>query len=132
MHTLRVFCIFVKYRFLAQIEYPGSYILGITTQWVAYGASMLMIYLMIWNFGALGSWLPVEVIFLYAVWLLTYSLGAAFVFNISRGFSQMAINGALDEAYTRPLPVFAYLLSTHFNLGYISHILLATAALIFA
>jgi len=93
---------------------------------------MFMIFLMVWNFGALGGWLPIEVVFLYAVWLLTYSLGAAFVYNICMSFSQMAIGGTLDEAYTRPLSPFAYLLSTHFNLGYISHIMLTTAALVFS
>jgi ABC-2 type transport system permease protein len=132
MHTLRVFCTFVKYKFLAQMEYPGSYILGILAQWAVYGASVFMIYLMINSFGALGGWLPVEVIFLYAVWLMTYSLGAAFVFNICMGFSQMSIGGTLDEAYVRPLSPFAYLLATHFNLGYISHILLTTGVMVFS
>jgi len=132
MHTLRVFCSFVKYRFLAQIEYPGSYVLGIIAQWAVYGASVFMIYLMINSFGALGGWLPVEVIFLYAVWLMTYAMGAAFVFNICTNFSRMSVEGALDEAYVRPLSPFAYLISTNFNLGYISHVILTAGLLAFS
>jgi len=106
--------------------------MGIIAQWVSYAVYMFMIFLMVWNFGSLGGWLPVEVIFMYTVWLMTYAIGAAFVFNICMSFSQMAIGGTLDEAYTRPLSPFMYLLATHFNLGYISHITLTAAALVFS
>jgi len=132
MHTLRVFFTVVKHLYRAKFEYPGSFIGGIVAQWFSYGISMVMLVLMVWNFGALGGWQPVEVLFMYAVWLLAYALGASFTFNMTRSFPQMSINGTLDEAYTRPMPPFLYLMATHFNVGYISHIILTTAALGFS
>lgn len=132
MHTIRLFCKIVKYRFRALIEYPGAFFGGIFAQWVSYGVEMAMIFLMVWNFGALAGWIPAEVIFMYALWLLSYALGASFTFNICRSFSQMAINGTLDEAFVRPMPPFAYLLATTYNLGYISHVTLTCAALAFS
>jgi ABC-2 type transport system permease protein len=132
MHTIKLFIKIVKYRFHALIEYPGAFIGGITAQWLSYGIEMIMLFLMVWNFGALAGWLPDEVIFIYALWLLSYALGASFTFNICRAFPQMAINGTLDEAFTRPMPPFAYLLATTFNLGYISHVTITVAALVFS
>ena len=129
MYSLRLFCKIVKYRFLATIEYPGSYVAGILAQWLSYGVEMFVLFLMVWNFGALAGWMPAEVIFMYALWLLCYSLGASFVYNIYMSFRQMAVEGTMDEALVRPMPPFAYLLATHFNVGYISHITLTIVAL---
>ena len=122
----------LKYRFYAQIEYPGAYMAGITAQWLTYGISMFMIFLMVWNFGSLAGWSPEEVIFLYAVWLLTYAIAATFTFNLCINFEQLVINGTMDEAFTRPTPPFAYLLAANVNVGYISHITLTAAALAFS
>jgi len=126
---LKLFIKIIKYQFLAEIEYPGAYIAGIIGQWVAYGAQMLMLFIMVWNFGSLAGWLPAEVVFLFAIWLMTYALAATFVFNITRSFDQLVINGTMDEALVRPMPAFIYLLATHVNVGYISHITLTSVAL---
>jgi len=129
MHSFRVFLTIVKHLFRARFEYPGSFISGIIAQWISYGISMVMLFLMIWNFGSLAGWMPFEIIFMYAVWLLSYALGASFTFNLCLSFPQIAINGTLDEAYTRPIPPFLYLLATTYNTGYISHVILTIIAL---
>lgn len=128
-YSLRLFFQIVKYKFLARIEYPGSFAAGIVTQWIAYGVEMLILFLMVWNFGSLVGWLPAEIIFMYAAWLLSYAIGASFVFNIVINLHRMAIDGAMDEALTRPMRPLAYLIAAHYNLGYISHVLITVAAL---
>ena len=130
MHTVQLFFKIIKYSFYAQIEYPGAYLAGISAQWVSYGVEMFMLFLMIWNFGTLAGWLPAEVMFLYSIWLLTYALASTFTFNISRSFSQIAINGTMDEAFVRPMPPLTYLIATHINLGYISHISLTVVVFV--
>ncbi|MCL2821437.1 MAG: ABC-2 family transporter protein [Oscillospiraceae bacterium] len=132
MHTFLLFCKIVKYRFRSIIEYPGAFIGGLAAQWLAYGIEMMMLFLIVWNFGTLAGWVPEEVIFLYALWLLSYAIAASFTFNICRNFPQMAINGSLDEAFIRPMSPIVYLIATTYNLGYISHIMITTAALIFS
>jgi len=129
-HTILLFGKIVKYRFTALIEYPGAYFAGIIAQWFSYGIRMALLFLVVWNFGSLAGWLPDEVIFLYALWLLSYALAASFTFNLCRGFSQMAINGTMDEALIRPMSPLAYLFATTYNLGYISHVILTVAALV--
>jgi ABC-2 type transport system permease protein len=132
MQTITIFLKIIKFRFHALIEYPGAFLGGVIAQWVSYGIQMIMLFLIVWNFGTLAGWTPDEVIFLYALWLLSYAIGASFTFNLCRSFPQMAIDGTLDEAYTRPMPPFFYLVATTFNLGYISHVTLTVAALIFS
>ena len=130
MDTLRFFLKVVTLRFRAQIEYPGAYLTGIVAQWLSYGIEIFLIFVMVGRFGALGDWLPAEVVFQYAVWLLTYALGASFTFNLCMDFKRMGAEGLLDEALTRPVPTFAYLLATEYNLGYVSHVTLTLAVLV--
>ena len=130
MHTIRLFGKIVKYQFLAEIEYPGAYVAGIVAQWISYGVQMLMIFLMVWNFGSLVGWLPEEIVFLFAIILLTYAIAATFVFNTCMNLDKFVINGTLDESLIRPMRPFVYLIATNVNIGYISHITLTTAALV--
>ena len=132
MHSLRVFFVFVKYLFKARLEYPRAYLFGIIANWAGYAASMVMIFIMVWSFGTLASWEPDQVIFMYAVWLLAYAIGASFSYSLTATFRDMAINGTLDEAYTRPVSPFLYLLSSNYNVGYVSQISLSAIALGFS
>ncbi|MCL2356075.1 MAG: ABC transporter permease [Defluviitaleaceae bacterium] len=132
MHYVRVFLQIVKYLFKARLEYPGAWVGGIIAQWFSYGIFMVMVMLTVWNFGTLAGWTPEEVLFLFAMYLLAYALGASFTFNLTREFRNMAINGTMDEAFCRPMPPFLYLVATTFNIGYVSHITLSGAAMIFS
>jgi len=132
MYTLRLFCKTIKCRFLALTEYPGAYIAGMTAQWTSYSVDMIMLFLIVWNFGSLAGWIPDEIIFIYAIWLMTYAIGASFTYNVCMQFPQMAISGTLDEAYIRPVRPLIYLIASNFNLGYISHLVLTTCALGFS
>jgi ABC-2 type transport system permease protein len=132
MHTFRIFFQIIKYLYRARFEYPGAWLGGIFAQWFSYGISMATVFLMVGNFGTLAGWLPAEILFMYAGWLLSYAIGASFTFNICMNFQHMAIQGTMDEAYTRPMPPFLYLIATTFNIGYVSHITLAGAALIYS
>ena len=129
MHLLRVFLIIVKCLYRARLEYPGAFIGGIVAQLFSYGVWMVLLFITVWNFGALAGWQPMEVIFMYAVWLFTYAMGASFTFNMCQSFPRVAIDGTLDEAYTRPMPPFLYMMATTFNVAYVAHISLAVAAI---
>ncbi len=132
MYLMKLFFRIVKLRFLSLIEYPGSYVMGILAQWLSYGIEAVLIVLTVSRFGALAGWSPDEVIFLYAVWLLTYAIGASFTFNITRDLANLTINGTLDESLTRPVPSMFFLIATNFNLGYVSHMTLSLGVLIYA
>jgi len=114
---------------MSLVEYPGAYLAGVAAQLIVYSVDMLIIFVVVWNFGTLAGWLPMEVIFIFATWLLSYAIGATFTFNIAINFREMAIRGTLDEAYTRPMPPFLYLISTHINLAYVAHVTVTVVAL---
>ena len=67
--------------------------------------------------------------FLYAAGLLSYAIGASFAFNVCMAMRDFAVSGTLDEALIRPVSTFPYLIATHYNLGYIAHIIITVIAL---
>lgn len=127
-----MFFTIIKYVYRSSFEYSGAFLGGIVAQWFSYSISILMLFLMVWNFGSLAGWESTEIIFMYAVWLLTYALGASFTTHMCRSFPNMAINGQLDEAYTRPMSPFLYVMATTFNAGFISHISLSIVVLVYS
>ena len=129
MYMMKLFLRIVKLRFLAKLEYPGAYLAGIAAQWLAYGTEIAMAVIMVGTFGALAGWSPLEIVFLYGVWLLTYAIGASFTFNVVNQMAGFAINGTMDEAMTRPVPPLFYLIATNYNVGYISHATLAVGVM---
>lgn len=130
MYILKLFFKIVKLKFLAMIEYPGAFLGGVVAQWISYGIEIFLLFYLVRKFGSLGGFLPDEVMFLYALWLMSYAIGASFTFNICRDLPSMAVNGNLDEALIRPMPPMIYLISTNYNLGYFSHLSLTTVVLI--
>jgi len=106
--------------------------LGIAANWAGYAVTLVMLFVMVWNFGALAGWSPDEVVFMYAIWLFSYALGASFFYTLTRNFRNFAIDGTLDEAYTRPVSPFLYLVATNFNVGYVSQISLSAGAMAFS
>lgn len=129
MYKLKLFARIVKLRFLAKIEYPLAYLMGIAAQWFAYGTEVILAMIMVSTFGALNDWLPMEIVMLYGLWLVTYAIGAAFVFNTVNQMPQMAISGMMDEALVKPIPPLFFLIATNFNVGYISHLLLGSGVI---
>lgn len=125
MRTLGLFLKMARLRFLAAIEYPGSYSLGIIAQWFVYGMEFLTVYLMVNRFGTLRGWLPMQTLFLYAFTLMTYALGASFTFNLCRQMPQLSVEGALDEAMVKPIRPLLFLMGMSYNVGYLSHFALA-------
>ena len=125
----RLFVKFVKIRWRSQLEYPMAYFLGIVAQWTGYGFQFAVMWIMVNAFGLLGSWQPMEVLFLYAMNLFSYALGAAFTFNIAQSLPEMVRTGSFDDVLIKPVHSLVYLLSANINVGYVSHFTLAVAAM---
>jgi ABC-2 type transport system permease protein len=84
------------------------------------------------NFKVLAGWKSGEVLFLYAMNLLSYALAAVFFFGPSTGLSGKIRTGEFDIALTKPVSPFVHELLNGFNPGYVSHISLSVAVMVLA
>jgi ABC-2 type transport system permease protein len=125
MYYLPLYFKFIKIRLQSMIEYRSAFLSGVLAQFISYGSSFLLIWIMISHFKTLNGWKSYEVLFLYSLNLCSYALAAFFLFNPCNQLSNMIQTGEFDDVLTKPLNPFLYLISREFNIGYFSHLSLS-------
>jgi ABC-2 type transport system permease protein len=123
---------FVKIAIRAELAYRSAYFAGIVAQWLSYGATFASLYIIVSSFENLAGWKSEEVLFLYAINILSYALAACLFFNPCQGLAEKVRNGEFDSALTKPVSPFAHELYMGFNFAYVSHVSLSIAVMIFA
>ena len=129
MHAFRLYLTFIKIRLQSLMEYRVAFLSGAIAQIASYGATFLLVWIMIQRFQTLHGWTPYEVMVLYAFNLLSYALSAFFMFNFCRELPTMVLTGEFDEVLTKPIDPFFYVICRDFNTGYIAHLILSIVVL---
>jgi ABC-2 type transport system permease protein len=114
------------------LAHRSAYWAGIAAQWLSYGAAFATLFIMTRSFKFVAGWNPEEILFLYAVYLLSYAIAASLFFNPCTQLAVKIRTGEFDIALTRPLSPFAHEFCMGFNFGYVSHATLSIAVLIAA
>lgn len=130
MHYFSLYLEFIKIKIQSVAQYRNSFILGVLSQFVMYGAQFLMIWIIINKFQNINGWLPEEILLLYGLNLGTYALAGFFFNSVTSQLPNMIKNGTFDEVLTKPVNSLIYLVCRDFNSGYISH--LSLSALVIA
>src|SRR5690606_30800589 len=89
-----------------------------------------VLWIVIQQFEAINGWLPFEVMFLYALNLLSFALAGCFVQSVSNNLPTMIQNGSFDEVLTKPMNPLFYLICHRFVYQYASHIIVSTGIIV--
>lgn len=130
--SLRVFWQFVRLRMKERMEYRAAYLLQIVAQIWGYSAQYLAIWLLLHRFQTIHGWSWPQIAFLYSLDLFTYALGAAFTFSPMTELEQMVEQGTFDGILVLPSNPYIYLTARMYNVGYLAHVILSGAVLIWA
>jgi len=129
--SLGLFWHFFRLRLRERMEYRGAFLIGLLSQGLAYVAEFTVIWILVHRFGTLGGWVWEEVAFLYSLNLMSYAIGAAFTFSQTE-LEGMVQKGTFDGLLIRPLNPYLSLAAQQFNVGYIGHIMVALAILLWS
>ncbi len=129
--SLGLFWHFFRLRLRERMEYRGAFLIGLLSQGLAYVAEFTVIWILVHRFGTLGGWVWEEVAFLYSLNLMSYAIGAAFTFSQTE-LEGMVQKGTFDGLLIRPLNPYLSLAAQQFNVGYIGHIVVALAILVWS
>lgn len=113
-------------------EFRISFFSGVIAQAISYASEFLILWIMIDKFKTLKGWNSYEILFLYALSLLSYAFAATFSFDFCTKLPSLIEKGEFDVILTKPLNQFAYIIIKHINHGYISHILVSIAIIIYS
>jgi ABC-2 type transport system permease protein len=132
LKNLNLYLSFMKITIRSQMAHRSAFWAGLVGQWLAYGSSFATLYILVSNFRFLADFSAQEVLFLYAMNLLSYALGASFFFNPCINLASKIRTGEFDAALTKPVSPFGHEFYMGFNFGYLSHITLSAGVMIYA
>lgn len=130
--TLALFWHHVRLRMRERMEYRGAFLLGMLAQGVGYAAGVAVIWLTLHRFEVIAGWDWSEIALLYSLSVITYALGAAFAFSPMTELETMVQQGTLESVLVKPTNPLLTLIGQRFNVGYISHLVLAGSIFLWA
>lgn len=132
MSRSEVYFEFIKIKMKSMIEYRGAFLLTSLSKGSVWITEILLLYILINQFKTISGWNAQEVMLLYSLNLLTYSLAAFFLFHPCISLPARIHRGEFDEILTKPLNPFLYLVCREFSTGYFSNVTVALGAMIFS
>lgn len=130
MEFMSLYLDFVKIKLKSIIEYPGAFWAHTIAKMMGFGASLIVIYLMVYRFGNVLNWTAYEVLFLYSINTTAYALAGFFMFHAIGKLSTHIQTGTFDEMLTKPINPFFYLCCKEFSTGYIGNLLATITAMV--
>ena len=112
--------------------YRSSYFFGVLVHIMGYFSQYVVIWVILKKFQYINGWNLFEVIFLYSLNLLSYSIAQVFVAGTFWDLDTKMLNGELDEVMIRPMDPLFLLISKNIITMYISHITLSIYFLYFS
>lgn len=115
-----------------QMEYRVSFFIWLIIKVLNYGSGYLMVWLILDRFKGIGSWSISEVIVLWAILQLTYTLSAPFFFHSAGRLEEHINKGNLDYYLVQPLHPLINLIARNFSWTYSSQVIMSLVVLCFA
>lgn len=132
MRNLSIYYTLLKLQIKTQTEYRGAFIVLFIAKIFSWGTGFLMIGILLYKFGNILGWNAYEVLFIYALDVLSYSLIAQFLVRPCSWLTKYIRSGEFDVVLTKPMNTFLYYIFRNFSTGYFSNLIFCTAVIIFA
>lgn len=131
MYYLDLYWEFIKIRMKTAVEYRGETFLTGISEMVGYASEFLVLWIMVNTFQQMGQWNAYEIMLIYAMNLLCYSLANVFLYRTCHNLADLIRTGDFDGIITKPTNPILYLSCSGFMYGYWAHITLAIGLMIF-
>lgn len=118
---LKLYLAFAKVNFLTQMEYRGQYAIRMLAKIIGWSTGFVSILILLNKFKTIGNWTAMEVLFIYAMDVLSYSIAATFCMGSVGKIPTLIRNGSFDSVLTKPVNSFCYLICKNVSAGYVSN-----------
>ena len=127
---LGLYAAFAKVNLLSQLEYRGQYAIRMLTKIISWSTGFVMILILLNKFKTIGDWNVYEVLFLYVLDVLSYSIAGTFFMGPFGKLPDLIRQGVFDEVLTKPVNPFVYMVCTRVSAGYTSNYIIGVAILV--
>lgn len=130
MDIFKLYLAFSKVNFLTQLEYRSEYFLRMVTKTIAWIAGFILIWVLLSRFKSIGGWGTYEVLFLYSMDVLSYSIAGTFCMGPFKSLSRNIRLGMFDEVLIRPVNPLLYYVCTKTSAGYTNNYVIAITIMV--
>ena len=121
--------LFVKIYFKSRMEYRQAFIMGYVIQLVSRSAELLGIWILLSKFEEIHGWTFYEVMFLFAMNMLSYGLAGVVLFGPVLRLEGLVQRGDFDSLLVMPVNPLFHLIVRYFNATFLGHIVLGLVIL---
>jgi ABC-2 type transport system permease protein len=115
----------------AQMQYRYAFFMNILGWAMSYAGTAITMWVMLSSFQALEGWTFWELIFLFALAVLSWGVCVLF-FSHFRSMDQYILNGTFDRFLIRPLHPFFHFMAMKFDIGAFGQLLFSIVAVVIA
>lgn len=115
-----------------QMEYRASFFIWLIIKVLNYGSDFLIIWLILDRFNGIGNWSIPEVLVLWSLMQLTYTIAAPFLFHSAGKLEEHINKGNLDYYLVQPLNPLTNLIARNFSWTYSSQTIMSLIVLCIA
>lgn len=130
MSNLALYQAFVRLKMKTMVEYRSAFFWSSLSLGASYVAEFVVLWIVIHQFQAINGWTAYEVLMLYGLNLLSYSIAGSFISSPCNHLPNMVQTGSFDEVLTKPMNPLLYLICYRFAYQYTIHILVAVFVLV--
>lgn len=113
----------------AQMQYRYAFFMNILGWAMSYAGTAVTMWVMLSSFQALEGWTLWELIFLFALAVLSWGVCVLFFVHF-RSMDQYILNGTFDRFLVRPIHPFFHFMAMKFDIGAFGQILFSMVALV--
>lgn len=115
----------------AQMQYRYAFFMNIIGWMMSYAGTAITMWVMLYSFGAIHGWTFWELIFLFALAVLSWGMCILFFFHF-RSLDQYIVNGTFDRFLVRPIHPFIHFVAMKFDIGAFGQLLFSVTAVTLA
>lgn len=113
----------------AQLQYRFAFVMRIVGMITAYTGTAVTMWVMLYKFHALGHWNYYEMLFLYAIAILSWGFCIILFFHF-RSLDTYILNGTFDRFLVRPINPFFHFMSMKFDIASFGQFIFSIAVFI--
>jgi len=119
---IKLYLDFSKIKLKTQIESRLSFFILIICKIVGFGATGIMLWVMVDKFDFIGEWNPYEILLLFSFNMITYAIAGCFFYDFFVQLPKRIRTGELDEVLIKPLNPTTYLICRGVSAGYLGNV----------
>ena len=131
LRGIRLYFYMIGVSIRTQLQYRYAFVMNILGWAMTYAGTAITMWVLLYSFGAIEGWRFWELLFLFALSVLSWGVCVVFFFHF-RTLDQFIVQGTFDRFLVRPIHPFFHFMAMKFDVGAFGQFLFSIVAVILA